>query len=527
MRFFLSGPPGPEAFELHEPETGTAADTKRMEELGRKPKVALTRRLVHRQAVWGLASTVVITWQNMLFLSPIALSSSGLAGFFWSSVIAFVAMFVVYIGLREKAERWPVAAGQYYWVAQLAPRRYAKPLSFLSGWKLMSSWQVFLAAGVMIVGNGVAAVVFFLHGSSPFWLPTVLGIITTILIFVVNRWGLHLLAKAEFPMFIFHLIVFALFVAILLGLRKFSGTPFAAPGDVFFTFHNGGGWASMGSAVTLTATVPLSSAIGYDCIFHLGEEIKGAATIMPTVLTWASAVNFTLGLATVLVVAFSVPDVDALLSTPLSQSGPVGPVIQMFATAIVSRPWTTAVSIMLIATLIPCCINSDTAASRQLWAFAENRALPNSAWIQKVDEKSGVPYNALILTLIAPIGLSLLNLGSPTALNAIISLVVINLMASYLVVASASLYSRCTGKASPEELVYGLGYWTGIAVDSFSIIYLIASSVIVVFPSVPNPTAAEMNWAFVLFIGDCGIGTLFYYFHGRGHYICPQDSTLT
>jgi len=100
-----------------------------------------------------------------------------------------------------------------------------------------------------------------------------------------------------------------------------------------------------------------------------------------------------------------------------------------------------------------------------------------------MQEKSGVPYNALILTLIAPIGLSLLNLGSPTALNAIISLVVINLMASYLVVASASLYSRCTGKASPEELVYGLGYWTGIAVDTFSIIYLIASSVIVV--SVP------------------------------------------
>ncbi len=112
-----------------------------------------------------------------------------------------------------QGDRWPVAAGQYYWVAQLAPCRYAKPLSFLSGWKLMSSWQVFLAAGVMIVGNGVAAVVVFLHGSSPFWLPTVLGIITTILIFVVNRWCPHLLAKAEFPMLIFHLIVFALFMA--------------------------------------------------------------------------------------------------------------------------------------------------------------------------------------------------------------------------------------------------------------------------------------------------------------------------
>ncbi|KAK0927961.1 hypothetical protein LTR29_017525 [Friedmanniomyces endolithicus] len=264
---------GVEAIELSEPGNGIAADTRRMAELGRKPKIALTRRLVHRQAVWSFASTVVITWQIMLFLSPIALSSGGLTGFFWSSVVVFVAMFVVYIGLREKVERWPAAAGQYYWMAQLAPRRYAKPLSFLSGWKLMSSWQVFLAAGVIIVGNGVAAVVVFLHGSSPFWLPTVLGIITTILVFVVNRWCPHLLANAEFPMLIFHLIVFALFMAILLGLRKFSGLPYAAPGHVFFTFRNGGGWTSIGAAISWTATVPLSSAIGYDRIFHLGESV--------------------------------------------------------------------------------------------------------------------------------------------------------------------------------------------------------------------------------------------------------------
>jgi len=117
---------------------------------------------------------------------------------------------------------------------------------------------------------------------------------------------------------------------------------------------------------------------------------------MATVLTWACAVNLTLGLATVLVIVFSVADVDALLSTSLSQSGPVGPVIQIFATAIVSRPWTTAVSLMLVATLIPCCIISDTTASRQLWAFARDGALPNSAWIQKVDVRLLVNIRVLM-----------------------------------------------------------------------------------------------------------------------------------
>ncbi|TKA73157.1 hypothetical protein B0A55_10844, partial [Friedmanniomyces simplex] len=337
-----------EAIEISEQDNGVKTDAKRLEELGRRPKIALPRRLVHRQAVIGLASTVVITWQNMLFLAAIALSTGGLAGYFWMSLAVFAAMYVVYIGLREKAERWPVAAGQYFWVAQLAPRRYAKLLSFLSGWKLMVSWQVFLAAGVMIIGNGIAAIVFFHNGSS------------------------------------------------------------------------------------------------YDCIFHLGEEIKGASTITPAALMWATAVNFTLGLLTVLVISFSITDIDTLLSTSLSQSGPVGPVIQMFATATASHSWTTAISVILLATLLPCCINSNTAASRQLWAFAEDGALPNSLWIQKVDEKHGVPSNALALTLIGPITLSLLNFLSPVALNAIVSLVIINLMVSYLLVAATSLYDRCT-----------------------------------------------------------------------------------
>ncbi|TKA48334.1 hypothetical protein B0A55_13357, partial [Friedmanniomyces simplex] len=170
----------------------------------------------------------------------------------------------------------------------------------------------------------------------------------------------------------------------------------------------------------------------------------------------------------------------------------------MLDTATASRSWTTAVFTLLLLTLIPCCINSNTSASRQLWAFAEDGALPNSAWIGNVDEHERVPSNALLLTLIAPIGLSLLNLGSPIALNAIVSLVIINLVVSYLLVASTSLYSRCTRTTAwPDHMTYGLGYRTGIAVDIFTIGFLATGSVIVMFPPVTHPTAAQMNWAVV------------------------------
>lgn len=106
---------------------------------------------------------------------------------------------------------------------------------------------------------------------------------------------------------------------------------------------------------------------------------------MPAALIWATAVNFTPGLITVLVINFSITDINALLSTSLSKSGPVGPVIQIFATATTSLSWTTAISVLLLATFIPCFANTKMAASRQSWAFAEDGALPNSLWIRKVD----------------------------------------------------------------------------------------------------------------------------------------------
>ncbi|TKA68779.1 hypothetical protein B0A55_09569 [Friedmanniomyces simplex] len=463
-----------------------------MKEMGRRPvETALTRRFVSAKAVIALASTVVVSWQNQLFLAPIALANGCLAGYFWTSLIVFPAMHVVYIGLREKAERWPASAGQFFWIAHLAPRRCARQLSFLSGWMLTVSWQIFLGAGVMIIGNAAATLVVLHTGSNRFWLPTVLSMLTALCIFAINRWCLPLLAKLKVHMLVFHVAVFFLFVAVLLGLRAHSGLPYATASSVFLTFRNSGGWVSNAGAAFIAALVPLSSAVGYDCLFHLSEEIKSAASIVPAALTWCAMINFSLGLITALVIDFSVADINAVFGTPLSRSGPIGPVVQIIYTATASLGWTTAIVTLLAASVVPCCINSFTAASRQLWAFAENGGLPGSTWIQQVYTTDKLPSKAIWLTLIGPIVLPLLNLLSKVALNAVASVVINNLIASYLLVAGSSIYARYTR--------YGI------------------------FPPVVHPEPAEINWATALFGGSCLAGGLLYYYHGRKNYRGPLD----
>lgn len=280
------------AIELSSREPNGSKDARRMQEMNRPPVERALRREITNKAVSGLVSTVTSTWQNQFLLAPIALATGGRAGFVWASLVVFLAMYVVYIGLNEKAERyltvhlesaskqcdltqcgrWPASGGQYYWVAQLAPPRYKKLLSFFSGWILVSSWQIFLSAGVMIIGNGGAALVVLHHGSNFFWLPTVLSIVTVTFVFAINRWAQRTLARLEFLMLMYQVTMFFILTIVLLLLRARSGLPYASASDVFFTFGNDGGWASIGGAVVLTALVPFSSGLGYDCAYHMGKH---------------------------------------------------------------------------------------------------------------------------------------------------------------------------------------------------------------------------------------------------------------
>ncbi|KAK5704489.1 hypothetical protein LTR17_021840 [Elasticomyces elasticus] len=197
---------------------------------------------------------------------------------------------------------------------------------------------------------------------------------------------------------------------------------------------------------------------------------------MPNALKWAVRFMFILGVLVTIVVGFSVSDFDAAFETELALSGPIGPAVQIIHNATQeSRPWTTSLVVLVLVSMLPSCLNAFTAASRQLWAFASDQGLPHSDWIASV--KGGQPTKALLLTAILPVFLPILNLGSPIALNAVISLVIVALISSYMLVATASLYARCKGwklyeKSNCYDAKYHLGHWKGYSVDIFSIVAL-------------------------------------------------------
>jgi amino acid transporter len=63
-------------------------------------------------------------------------------------------------------------------------------------------------------------------------------------------------------------------------------------------------------------------------------------------------------------------------------------------------------------------VSFNLSTSRQTWAFARDRGLPFSNWISHVDRKLEVPSNAVTITCLTTIALSLISIGSDVAFNA-------------------------------------------------------------------------------------------------------------
>jgi amino acid transporter len=85
-----------------------------------------------------------------------------------------------------------------------------------------------------------------------------------------------------------------------------------------------------------------------------------------------------------------------------------------------------------IITLLTLCsaISNVATASRQMFAFARDRGLPAADFLSYVRPGWDIPLNSILVSMCITALLSLINLGSTVAFNAIISIGVVSLLSS-------------------------------------------------------------------------------------------------
>ena len=124
-----------------------------------------------------------------------------------------------------------------------------------------------------------------------------------------------------------------------------------------------------------------------------------------------------------------------------------------------------------------------------------------------------------MVSLIVSVLLSLVNIGSTTAFNAIISLVTVSLITCYLISIACLLLKRIRGEALPARR-WSLGRYGGI-INAAAVVFLVAVYPFVFFPPTTPVDGATMNYGIVMYGGIVTLATLYYVVIGRFHFTPP------
>lgn len=135
----------------------------------------------------------------------------------------------------------------------------------------------------------------------------------------------------------------------------------------------------------------------------------------------------------------------------------------------------------------------------------------NSTW--------NIPLNAVIVSLLVTILLSLINIGSTTAINAIISVTTVSLVTSYMISIACLLLKRLRRETLPSRR-WSLGRFGGV-INAAAFCFLLAVYPFIFFPPTTPVNAVTMNYGIVMYGGVITLATLYYVAIGRFHFTPP------
>ena len=119
--------------------------------------------------------------------------------------------------------------------------------------------------------------------------------------------------------------------------------------------------------------------------------------------------------------------------------------------------------------------------------------------------------------------LSAINFGSPTALNAILSVSNAALLFSYIISVGCLRLKRFRGEPLLPRR-WSLGKWGG-PINDITLAFLTVAFIFSFFPEYPSvgdPAWAEdFNWAIIIFTATCVLALAYYMLGGRRKYVAP------
>lgn len=290
--------------------------------------------------------------------------------------------------------------------------------------------------------------------------------------------------------------------------------PKAPSSEVWTGLQNNAGWSSNGLSFLVGLTSSVNALIGPDSAVHMAEEVRNASRTLPLAMIWTLVFNGVTGFIMSITLAYCLGPLQASLEPPYFFA-----FIGTFYTATNSHVGATIMSCIVTALTLCSAITNVATGSRQMFAFARDNGLPFSNVISYVRPGWDIPLNAVLVSFTIGALLSLINLGSSVAYNAILSIGVVSLLSSYLVSISCILYKRIRNQPLLDRR-WSLGRW-GLPVNALGVAYLVIAWLFAFFPLGTPVTLETMNWASAVYGGVAIVASVYFVLFARHTYIAP------
>jgi amino acid transporter len=406
-------------------------DEQRLAEMGYKQELNRTWSAFQN---FGISFTIISILAGCFTTYYQAWNNGGPIAISWGWPIISTFILIIAFCMSELVSAYPTAGGIYWWSAKMGGPAWG----WFTGWfnllgliGILASVDYFLgqfiATTLGLYGVNVLGVNF---GDDAHLLAETFLMFTIMLILHVgiNIAGSHLVGRLNGISVIWHVIG----VAIIVGILIFVPDKHASADFVFTERLNNSGF---GEGMFWWYVLPLGFLLtqytitGYDASAHLSEETHGAEQAAARGVWQAVFYSAVGGYIVLLALTFAAANPAAV-----TEGG--GSSIALLESAM-STAWVKAVLIICVVGQTFCGMSCMTSASRMMYAFSRDGAVPGSGLWSRVNQRR-IPFNAVIAVAVVALIITLPALkgnkdGLTVAFTAVVSIGVIGLYVAYAI----------------------------------------------------------------------------------------------
>ncbi|MEV6131785.1 amino acid permease [Streptomyces violaceusniger] len=475
-------------------------DEQRLRELGYQPVLA---RRMGGFGNFAISFSVISILSGCMTLYGFGLDTGGPAVMMWGWV--GVGLFVLCVGLAlaEVTSAYPTSGALYYMADRLGGRRW--------GW--YTGWLNLLGLLGAIAGIDYGAALFtgalfnLQWGFDPTPESTMVIFVCILLLHAaLNLFGVRLVSVLNSVSVWWHLAG----VAIIVGALAIVPSHHQSPEFVFTEFVNDTGWSNPLYVAAIGLLLAQYTFSGYDASAHLSEETSNASVFAARGIVRAIWVSWVAGFVLLAGLTFAIQD---YAGTQKSATGV--PPAQILIDALGTSGATAMLLIVIVAQLF--CGNAEVAAaSRMVFAFSRDGALPGSRLWQRVSSRTQTPVHAVWLSVAVACVLALPSLYSETAYGAVTAINVIGITPAYAI--PIFLRLRAGDRFQPGP--WHLGRWSK-PVGWIAVVWVAVVTVLFCLPQSSPVTADSMNYASIALAVVLLLATI-WWFVARRSYNTPS-----